>query len=59
MGCLAESNQVILLAVGFGYVGLEFWLGKTDRTKAGSMVELLGIALGFILVQIFKPKKET
>jgi hypothetical protein len=58
MECLNESNQMILLLVGFCYVAFEFWIGRTDRTRAGSLVELLGIALGFILVHMFKPRKE-
>lgn len=42
-----------MAASGLCYVGLEYWLGKTDRVKAGSVAEALlnGVktVCGFVL----------
>jgi len=34
------------------YSALEFWLGRTKRTKASSLVELLGVIIGFVIVKL-------
>lgn len=43
LGC-EEKNWVFLVA----YAGMEFWLGKTKRLKAASLIELviMGLLLG-------------
>jgi len=47
-----------LLAIGFyhlGYSCLEYWLGKTDKTKANSVGEFLALSLR----DFFKRKEEN
>lgn len=36
-----EPTLIIQIVGGVAYVILEYWLGKTEKTKAGSALELL------------------
>ena len=44
-GCaeLPDWFQYILSTIFFSYMWLERWLGKTNRTVAGSVLELIGM----------------
>jgi hypothetical protein len=44
------------VASGLCYVGLEYWLGKTDRVKAGSVVEALLNGAKTVCGVVFKRK---
>lgn len=37
--------DLVYPALTLGYMILEFWLGKTDKVKAGSVIEFLLIAM--------------
>lgn len=38
----------VQLVGGAAYLGLEYWLGKTDKVKAGSVAELALNALALV-----------
>lgn len=42
------------VASGLCYVGLEYWLGRTDRVKAGSAAEALLNATKTVCAVVFK-----
>jgi hypothetical protein len=37
----AWQHFIIILGGQVIYSGLEFWLGKTEKTKSGSVIELI------------------
>lgn len=37
------------------YMGLEYWLGKTDKVKAGSVIEVVELAAKKLLQKKDKP----
>lgn len=39
--CLPESNVFWISVANICYLILEAWLGKTDKTKSGSVLELI------------------
>lgn len=36
-----NNRDIIFIIVTVLAAGLEYWLGKTDKTKSGSMLELI------------------
>ena len=40
-----ENEKLIIAACGVGYMALEAWLGKTQKTEAGSLPELIFISI--------------
>lgn len=50
--CLDQSKIWATLAVAGAYTVLEYWLGKTAKTRASSVIELIvmGVTLVFALV---------
>lgn len=56
MVCVSEINQVLVGLILIVYMAIEYWLGRTQKTKAGSMIEFFAIMLGFVLVQLFRKK---
>ncbi len=36
-------------AIYLAYAGLEYWLGKTDKVKAGSVLEVVANGVGFFM----------
>lgn len=50
--CTMEPVTFLVLAKPaaiFAYALLEYWLGKTDKVKAGSTIELLVNAVKYVL----------
>ena len=50
-----QSNTVVVI-VGFLYVVIEYWLGRTDFVKPGSVLEVVLVGLKKVL-DFFKAKK--
>lgn len=51
-GC---SDQAVIGAVGFiCYSLFELWIGKTGRTKANSLLELVAVFVAMIFIRIMK-----
>lgn len=48
------TPEVAALACG-GYLLLEYWLGKTDKVKAGSTLELVLNGTKTVLAAVCKP----
>ncbi len=40
IGLMATSSILYLVGLA-AYSGLEYWLGKTDKTKSGSVLEIV------------------
>lgn len=38
---LLNNRDLIMAGLSVGYVGLEYWLGKTDKVQAASALELI------------------
>lgn len=38
---LLNNRDLIVAGVSVAYVGLEYWLGKTDKVQAASALELI------------------
>jgi hypothetical protein len=34
------------------YSAFEYWIGRTQKVKASSLLELLGIVIGFVIVKL-------
>lgn len=47
---LLENRDLLMAGLSVAYVGLEYWLGKTDKVEAASALEL-------ILSPFFKKQK--
>ena len=47
-----EHQDMIFSAIGAGVLAVEAWLGKTDKVKSGSLLELVFS----IVISIFKKK---
>ena len=47
-----EHNDIIGAAIGAGVLAVEAWLGKTDKVKSGSLLELVFN----IVISIFKKR---
>lgn len=52
MNCANAPWYAVIIAQVL-YMGLEFWLGKTDKTKSGSVPELI-----FNLIKLFTKGKD-
>lgn len=38
---LLNNRDLIITCLSVAYIGLEFWLGKTDKVQAASALELI------------------
>jgi hypothetical protein len=51
-----NMESLIIQVVGTVlYMGLEYWLGKTDKVKAGSVIEVVELAAKKLLQKKDKP----
>jgi hypothetical protein len=55
MKCPQEYSSLIALSLA-GYSAFEFWLGKTKKTKANSLVEFLAMVIGAVIVKLILRK---
>lgn len=51
MNC-AASDLLVPSLVAFSYMVLEYWLGKTGKTRAASVLELLIVAVPLLTVYL-------
>ena len=51
MNC-AASDLLVPSLVALAYMGLEYWLGKTAKTRSGSVLELLIVAVTLLTVYL-------
>lgn len=49
------QSEWIMAVVGFLFLSIEYWLGKTELVKAGSTVEVILSSISKVL-SFFKPK---
>lgn len=57
--CQEPHRAFIAFGLAVAYLLLEYWLGKTERTKANSTLELIllaAIALGTVFLTLMKRK---
>ena len=58
---LCNQTNWMYLAGLFCYAGLEYYLGKTQKTKASSLIELMVLVVSaFVLtIKLFQRKKNN
>ena len=48
-----------LIALGFvGYSGVEYWIGKTEKTKANSVLEFIAMVAAILIFKIMKGNQD-
>lgn len=57
MPALTESCSITGVLVLLAYMGLEYWLGKTQKTKAASLLELVWLGVILIVGLLFLRRK--
>lgn len=52
-----QISHVVYPAIMSGVLALEYWLGKTEKVQAGSIVEVGFLAVAAVVAYIFKQKE--
>jgi len=47
-----ESLNYISAIAFLSYSIFEYWIGRSQRTKASSLIELTGIVIGFVVLKL-------
>lgn len=50
--CSSPAFAIISGAIVALYMGFEYWLGRTRKTRAASLVELVGVIIGVVIVRL-------
>ena len=51
-----QLNYLGVAALG-SYSVLEYWFGKTKKTKANSLIEFLALVVSLVIVKLMKGKQ--
>lgn len=55
---LFKCSPIIYHLIGCGVLGLEYWLGKTEKVKSSSIVELVIVASIFVFLKLIEAKEK-
>lgn len=56
--CDASIKDLIYLGLAIAFMLLEYWLGKTQRVKSASTVELILTAIAVFVIARFKKEED-
>ena len=54
---ICENVEYIGAAGLVAYSGFEYWMGKTNKTKANSLIEFLAVVATMVIIKLMKGQK--